>query len=110
RSTLQMRRGWGSMLAPAATAAGTVDVAAALNGLTANPSIAIEASPTFTTVNGAIASNTSWPPNSRIHVTGTLTINAGVTLTVGAGTIVKIYTGTGTAGSAAEIVVNGLLQ
>ena len=44
-------------------------------------------------------------PNSRIHVTGTLTINAGATLTIGEGTIVTLYSGNGTAGSAAEIVV-----
>jgi hypothetical protein len=37
-------------------------------------------------------------------------VNAGVTLTVGAGTIVKIYTGTATNGSAAEIRVDGTLQ
>lgn len=43
-------------------------------------------------------------------MTGTLTVNAGVTLTVGEGTIVKIYSGTATNGSAAEIVVNGTLQ
>jgi len=37
-------------------------------------------------------------------------LQKGVTLTVGAGTIVEIYSGTGTAGSAAEIVLNGTLQ
>ncbi len=56
------------------------------------------------------AANTNWPANSRIYVTGTLTVNAGVTLTFGEGTIVKIYTGTATNGTAAEIVVNGTLQ
>ncbi|MEK0449482.1 MAG: hypothetical protein RL088_1750 [Verrucomicrobiota bacterium] len=106
-TTVQMRRGWGSVVAPAKTAAGTVNVAANVNGATANPAINIEAAPLFTDVSGAIASNTTWPANSRINVTGTLTVNAGVTLTIGDGTIVKVYTGTGTAGSAAEIVVNG---
>ena len=110
QTTLQMRRGWGSVVAPAMTAAGALHVDAAVNGLTHNPTINIEAAPVFTSVSGTIAANTAWPANSRINVTGTLTVNAGVTLTVGAGTIVKVYSGTGTAGSAAEIVVNGTLQ
>ena len=109
-TTLQLRRGWGSVIAPAATTAGPLNVGAGVNGLAHNPVITIEAAPVFTSVTGAIAANTTWPANSRIHVTGTLTINAGATLTVGAGTIVKIYSGNGTAQSAAEIVVNGALQ
>ena len=106
---VQLRRGWGSVTAPAVSAAGTLNLNAAVNGLSHNPAITIEAAPVFTTVSGAIG-NTTWPANSRIHVTGTLTVNAGATLTVGQGTIVKVYTGTGTAQSAAEIVVNGTLQ
>ncbi len=109
-TSLQMRRGWGSIVAPAATAAGTINVDAHVAGLMHNPAITILAAPAFTNVSGAIAVNTSWPANSRMHVTGTLTINAGVTLTVGAGTIVTVYTGTATNGTAAEIVVNGTLQ
>ncbi len=109
-TTVQMRRGWGSVVAPAATAAGTLNVDAHLAGLAHNPAIVIEAAPVFTSVTGTLAANTNWPANSRIHVTGSLTVNAGVTLTVGAGTIVEIYSGNGTAQSAAEIVVNGTLQ
>ena len=108
-STL-LRRGWGSVQVPAATAAGTIDFAASVNSLATSRAITFEAAPVFTTVSGTIAGNTAWPANSRIHVTGTLTVNAGATLTVGAGTIVKIYTGTATNGSAAEIKINGTLQ
>ena len=109
-TALQMRRGWGSVVAPAASGAGTINVDAHVAGLTHNPAITILAAPVFTGVSGTIAANTNWPANSRIHVTGTLTINAGVTLTVGAGTIVTVYSGTATNGTAAEIVVNGTLQ
>ena len=109
-TTILMRRGWGSVVAPAQTAAGVVALNASLNGATFAPqTVNIEAAPAFTNVSGVIASSTAWPANSRINVTGALTINAGVTLTVGAGTIVKVYTGNGTSGSAAEIVVNGSL-
>ena len=110
QTTIQMRRGWGSIVAPATTVAGALNVAAGVNGLTANPAINIEAAPTFTNVSGTLSSNTIWAPNSRIHVTGPLTVSAGVTLTVGAGTVVEVYSGTGTAGSAAEIILNGTLQ
>lgn len=108
-TTLQMRRGWGSTLAPAATS-GTIQVNASVNGLTDNPSVVIESSPVFTDVSGTISSNTTWPANSRIHVTGTLTIAPAATLTIGEGSIITVYTGNGTAGSAAEIVLNGLMQ
>lgn len=108
--TAPLRRGWGSVQAPAVENAGAFDIAASVNALTASRTMTIEAAPVFTTVSGAIASNTTWAPNSRIHVTGTLTIDPGATLTVGAGTIVKVFAGTATNGSAAEIVVNGTLQ
>ena len=110
QASVFMRRGWGSVQIPAATAAGAIDIAARVNSLAASRAITFEAAPVFTTVTGALTSNTTWPANSRIHVTGTLTVNAGVTLTVGAGTIVKIYTGTATNGTAAEIKLSGTLQ
>ena len=103
QNTLQLRRGWGSIVLPAATNAGTLEVDAVVNGLSQNPSINIEASPSFSTAGGVIASNTNWNANSRMHVTSTLTINAGATLTVGAGTIVTVAPGV-------EIIVNGTLQ
>lgn len=106
---VQMRRGWGSAQLPPA-AAGTVQLQGQLAGLADNPSITIEAAPAFTDVSGTISSNTTWPAHSRIRVTGTLTIAAAATLTVGEGSIVTVYSGNGTGGSAAEIVVNGTLQ
>ena len=110
RTVLQLRRGWGSVIAPAAAAAGPLNLAPSVNDLAVARTINIEAAPTFTNVSGTIASNTTWPANSRIRVAGMLTINAGATLTVEAGTIVQVNTGNGTLGSAAEIVVNGTLQ
>jgi hypothetical protein len=110
QTRVQLRRGWGSVIAPALTGSGPLALAASVNGLTSHRTMQVEAAPTFINVSGAISANTTWPANSRIHVTGSLTINAGATLTVGAGTIVKIFTGNGTTGSAAELVVNGALQ
>lgn len=107
-ATVPLRRGWGSIVVPPASA-GTYPLNAHVAGLTTNPSIVIEAATSFTHVTGTISSNTAWPPNARIHVTGTLTINAGVTLTIGPGAIVTLDSGNGTGGSAAEIVANGSL-
>jgi hypothetical protein len=108
-TTVPMRRGWGSVLLPPASA-GSVQLQAKLAGLADNPAIAIETAPVFTDVSGTISSDTTWPAHSRIHVTGTLTVAASATLAIGEGTIVTLYSGNGTGGSAAEIVVNGALQ
>jgi hypothetical protein len=108
-TTLKMRRGWGSVNVPAQTTPGLVDVNAVLNGLAHNPQVDVQAM-TFTDVSGTIAANTTWPANSRMRITNTLTISAGATLTIGQGTIVLLSTGTATNGSAAEISVSGTLQ
>jgi hypothetical protein len=110
RTRLLLRRGWGSATAAAIAEPGARALGAEVNGLEHNPTILFEAAPSFTDVSGAIASDTTWPANSRIRVTGTLTVNAGVTLTVGPGTIVLVSTGTAANASAAEIVVNGALH
>lgn len=109
-SPMQLRRGWGSVLGTAQANAGVVELGAKLNGLSANRQVTIESGVAYTAVSGTIAGDTTWPANSRIQITGTLTINAGAKLTVGPGSIVLINTGTSTNGSAAEIVVNGTLQ
>jgi hypothetical protein len=108
-TTLSLRRGWGSALLPPA-GAGSIGIGARVAGLGDNPTIRIESSPVFTDVSGTISSDTTWPPNSRIHVTGTLTLAAAATLNVGEGSIVTLHTGNGAAGSAAEIVVQGVLH
>ena len=108
-TVVQMRRGWGSVNAPALSTTGTVDVEASLAGLANHRSITLEAAPVFTNVSGTISSDTTWPAHSRIHVTGTLTVAAGATLTIGEGSVITVYTGAGTAGSAAEISVSGSL-
>jgi hypothetical protein len=103
QTTLQLRRGWGSVVAPAATAAGTLNVGARVNGVTRDLPIAIEAAPTFSEVTGTISTPTVYPANARIHISGTLTIAAGASLTVNAGTILALA-------PSVEIIVNGTLQ
>src|SRR5579872_5695452 len=57
-----------------------------------------------TNVSGTIASNTTWAlANSPYVVTGTVTVNAGVTLTIEAGTTVKFNN------SGQALNINGVL-
>jgi hypothetical protein len=104
QSPIQLRRGFGYTILPAQSGSVTYDAKTA--GLTQNASSVIETGTTWTTVSGSISSNTTWAANSRVHVTGNLTIDAGVMLTVGAGTIVKVATN-GDIFVDGSLVVNG---
>ncbi|MDB6077385.1 MAG: hypothetical protein JWO82_1132 [Akkermansiaceae bacterium] len=98
-----LRRGWGSRLLPAVSAGGTIDLAANVQGLAVSRPVVIEDSPSWTDAGGVLSTNTMWPVNSRIHLTGDLTIAAGNTLEIGAGSIVQIDPGV-------EIIADGTLQ
>lgn len=90
-SPIQVRRGWGSGFLPPATESGTVNYNAQLYALQNPREIQIDAGTTWTTVPaGVLAGSTTWPDNARIHVTGSVVIPAGSTLTVGAGAVVKL--------------------
>lgn len=89
---LQILRGHGSgFLAPAT--GGTQQVIhynARLFDLTASRQIQIDETTVWTPVSGTLNGANTWPANSRIHLTGSITIPADSTLTVEAGTIVKL--------------------
>jgi len=87
---IQILRGVGSGYLPAATQAGNLSYTATLPGLETNRQIVIENSTSWTVRSGVLASSEVWPANSRIHLTAGLTIPANVTLTIGAGTVVKL--------------------
>lgn len=101
---IQLRRGFGYTILPPQTASAIYDAKTA--GLSVNAETTIETDTVWTTVSGTIAADTNWGGNARIHVTGDLTINAGSTLTVGAGTIVKVATN-GDLHVDGALVVNG---
>lgn len=87
---IRLLRGVGSGALPAPGAPGTLAYAPAIQGLATPRSITIEPSTAWTTVSGTIAASTSWPADSRIHITGNVTVAAGATLTVGAGSVVRV--------------------
>lgn len=87
---IRIRRGVGSGFLAATNPAGILAYSAQIAGLQATNVIEIESNTAWTPVSGLLAANTAWPPDSRILVTGALTNPAGSTLTIGAGTIVRV--------------------
>lgn len=90
---LQLRRGVGAGLSPSSKEPGEQHWTPTYAELTGERTIRIEDSPQWTMVSGALASTTVWPADSRIAVTGDLTIPAGGELTIGAGSIVRLDPG-----------------
>ena len=88
-----LRRGWGSTILPAATAAAVTSFDAQVNGRTASTPITFEETTTWTTKTGTLGGSENWGSNARIYVTGALIVPAGATLTIGAGTIVRCAPG-----------------
>lgn len=91
--SITMRRGVGSGLLAANNPAGTLTYTAQLAGVQATKGILIEASTTWTSVSGTLAGNTVWGEDSRIAVTGSITIPAGSTLTIQEGSVVRLNSG-----------------
>src|SRR5688572_26910151 len=89
---VELLRGVGSAALPPAQASGTVSFAGEIGGIQALKESAIDAAtPTpWTFVSGTIGASTQWAQNSRIRVTGNLTVAAAATLTIGAGTVVRV--------------------
>ncbi len=99
---LELVRGVGSALLPAATAAGTLPYDVSVKTIAASRQIAIDASTSWQNAPTTITSTTTWGPNARVSIGSDITINSGVTLTIAAGTVVRLAPG-------AQINVNGVL-
>ena len=89
-SDIQIRRGVGSGFLPSATTPGTFAYGARLATLSDPKEIVIETNTFWTPVSGTLSGSAVWLPNSRIHLNGDFTIPVGATLTIGAGTVVKL--------------------
>jgi hypothetical protein len=87
---VQVIRGHGSGFLPAAGSAGPIAYNAQLYSLQAPKQINIDSNAAWTSVSGILAASTNWPENSRIFLTGNFTVPASRSLTIGAGTIVKL--------------------
>lgn len=89
-SPLQIRRGVGSVLLPAASAGAELSYAARLHLLADPKTITIDAATTWRPVSGELTASTEWPAGSRIRIGADLTVREGVTLTIGAGSVIWI--------------------
>ncbi|MEK7674864.1 MAG: hypothetical protein AAB676_03385 [Verrucomicrobiota bacterium] len=99
---IQLRRGVGSGFLSEAHPAGPLQYAGDLSGLHADKIINLESNTVWTPVSGTISGEVIWPLNSRVAVAGSVTIPASSTLTIEAGTIVRLNAGV-------DVVVQGRL-
>ncbi len=97
-----LRRGVGSGFLPAQSTPGPLSYTPCFIAIATNKTVVIETNTTWTSVSGTLASVT-WPENSRILVTANLTIPAGTTIMVGAGSVIKLMPGV-------SVIVSGSLQ
>ncbi len=106
---ITLKRGVGSGFLAANNPPGPLTYAPALQGLSTNKTINVEASTTWSDVAGVISGNVVWPDNSRIRVTTNLLVTAGATLTIGAGTIVQLNPWVNITNNGA-IAINGTIE
>lgn len=88
--SFRLLRGHGSGLLPPGTAATPIGYGAQAGSLGAFKEISIDSTTAWTVVSGTLSGDVTWPNNSRIHIAGNFTIPAASTLTIEAGTIVRI--------------------
>ena len=108
-SSLPLRRGVGHAFLPGAGGAGPLAYDAQVQSITSSKVINVDASTTWSNVSGILPAGTVWSANSRIQVTGNITILAGNTLTVEAGAIVLLNNLVNITNSG-RTVINGTLE
>jgi len=104
QSAFNVKRGVGSGFLSATNAAGTLNYQPTVAGLSTNKAISLEANTTWTGVSGTLNGNINWPAGSRIAITNHVVLASGATLTIGAGTIVRVSPGVDITNNAAVII------
>ncbi|MBP7949282.1 MAG: right-handed parallel beta-helix repeat-containing protein [Verrucomicrobiales bacterium] len=104
----RLYRGAGFGLFPAFTTGGAKSLVVGFNSAGAKETRSVQcvASPAWTTLSGTVSSATLVPANSFLHINGNLTVNAGASLTIGEGTLVRLAAGVDIE-VAGTMVVNG---
>ena len=106
-NSFRVVRGAGFGWLPPSSAGTDISFDGSLQSLETNKQIHIDSNTTWTTVSGTM-STTTWPTNSRIHVAGSLSIPAGATLMIEAGTVVRLDPGVNITNTG-RTVINGTL-
>ena len=81
-----------------------------LSGAVSNKPVTIEPITVWTQVSGDLGPATTWPANSRIHVTTNLTIPVGGTLDIGEGTVVMLNGGVNITNSGRTVIKGSIDQ
>lgn len=107
--SLQLRRGVGSgfLTSPGETV--SLNYAVRLAGLQTNKWIQLESNVTWTPIAGLLGADVSWPDNSRIYIAADATIPGGSTLTIGAGTVVRVASRVNVTNNG-SILINGTVD
>jgi hypothetical protein len=108
-SPLPLRRGVGHTFLPAAASSGPLAYDAQIQSLTTSKVVNIESSTTWSNMSGLLPAGSVWPANSRIRLTGNITVAAGDTLTIEAGTIVLLNASVNITNSG-RTVINGTTE
>ena len=87
---IMLFRGHGSGFLPPQNAPQQINYTPGIYDLSASKVINIESNTSWIQVSGSISGSVNWAENSRIYITGNLNIPSDATLTIGAGTVVKI--------------------
>jgi hypothetical protein len=106
QTSFELVRGVGSGFLSGTNAAGTLNYQPAVGGLTATRTINVETGTVWTSVGGTLSGAINWPSGSRIAVTNHLVLSSGATLTIGAGTVVRLNAGVDITNNA-SVVING---
>ncbi len=92
-NSLRVVRGVGFGFLPAGSAGSQINFDGSLGSMQASRQIAVDSSVNWTPVSGVLGTDTEWAANSRIRVTGNLTVPDTGVLRIGAGTIVLLDAG-----------------
>ena len=106
QASFNVKRGVGSGFLSGTNVSATLNYLPSIGGLTTNKIINIETKIVWTEVSGILTGNINWPDGSRIAITNHVVLASGATLTIGAGTIVRISPGVDITNNAA-VIING---
>ncbi len=104
--SFDVKRGVGSGFLSVTNPAGPLNYQPGVGGLFTNKLINLESNTDWTFVSGTLSGNLDWPAGSRIAITNHVVLASGATLTIGAGTVVRLSPGVDITNNAA-IVING---
>lgn len=102
---IAIKRGVGSGFLAAVATPGAVEYTFQIAGLQTNKTVTYE-NTVWTPVGGNLSGAVNWPDNARIAITNNVNLQAGTTLTIGAGAIVRVGAGLSLTNNG-QIVING---